>query len=211
MTNACILKAHSHLKSGCSSSISLTHHSSSLHSHSHSMILHSHSSYSKRPFTLRGSSNLELSVSERYTSLGWHSHCMSVAKMADRWINRLALLESIPQNNVNERRQYNFDYDQFHEEQFKANKNGFCYILCLLMTPLLAPQTWPEGRYNVVQIRKRTTIERLFGIWMFPCLVPTLRTKPETMLTIIIAAAVLYNFLRRWNEYIEEPADLILP
>jgi hypothetical protein len=52
--------------------------------------------------------------------------------MADRWLNRLALLDNIPQNNVNERR-CTFDYNQYDEEQFKSRcrvtKDGFRYLL----------------------------------------------------------------------------------
>ena len=69
-----------------------------------------------------------------------------------------------------------------------------------LMTPLADPQTQPERRYNVAQIRTRNTVERMFGVWkrMFPCLSTCLRTKLETTLTIIVASAVeMIPFLNR--------------
>ena len=71
-----------------------------------------------------------------------------------------------------------------------------------LMTPIIAPQTRPERMYNCAQIRTRNTVERMFGVWkrMFPCLSQTLRTKLETTLTIIVATAVLYNFVRFRND-----------
>ena len=33
------------------------------------------------------------------------------------------------------------------------------------MTPLPHPQTQPQRRYNVAQIRTRNTVDRMFGIW----------------------------------------------
>ena len=43
---------------------------------------------------------------------------------------------------------------------------------------------------------------------MFPCLSQTLRTKLETTLTIIMATAELYNFVRGRNDPVDEPIDL---
>ena len=79
-----------------------------------------------------------------------------------------------------------------------------------LMTPLVDPQTQPERRYNVAQIRTRNTVGRMFGLWkrMFPCISTRLRTKLETTLTIIVGTAVLYNFVRSRNDPIDETADL---
>ena len=78
------------------------------------------------------------------------------------------------------------------------------------MTPLLHPQTRPQRRYNVAQIRTRNTVERMFGTWkrLFPCLSTTLRTKLQTTLTIIVATAVLYNFIRSRNDPIDEPEHI---
>ena len=62
-----------------------------------------------------------------------------------------------------------------------------------LMTPVIDPQTRPQRRYNVAQIRTRNTVERMFGVWkrLFPCLSTTLRAKLQTSLTIIVATAVM--------------------
>ena len=78
------------------------------------------------------------------------------------------------------------------------------------MTPLLHPQTQPQRRYNVAQIRTRNTVERMFGTWkrLFPCLSTTLRTKLQTTLTIIVATAVLYNFIRSRIDPIDEPEHI---
>ncbi len=75
-----------------------------------------------------------------------------------------------------------------------------------LMTPLVDPQTPPERRYNVSQIRTRNTVERMFGVWkrLFHCLSMSIRTKLSTNFTIIVATAVLYNFIRGRNDPIEE-------
>ena len=79
-----------------------------------------------------------------------------------------------------------------------------------LMTPVIAPQTRPQRRYNVAQIRTRNTVERMLGVWkrLFPCLSTTLRIKLQTCLTIIVATAVLYNFIRRRNDPIDEADDV---
>ena len=74
-----------------------------------------------------------------------------------------------------------------------------------LMTSLAHPQTPAERRYNGAQIRTRNSIERMFGTWkrIFPCLTMSLRTKLQTILTIIVSTAVLYNFIRRRNDPID--------
>ena len=59
-------------------------------------------------------------MSERYTSLELHSQFINVTNMADRWLNRLALVDIIPPNIRNERREYNFDYNNYDEEQFRG-------------------------------------------------------------------------------------------
>ena len=120
MTNARILKAHSHSHSmsGRSFSVSVTHHSMSPHSHSHSIMWHSHSNYSKTPLTLKWSSDFEWSMSEKYTSLELHSTLLNHTNMADRWLNRLACLNNIVPNNRNRRKPYLFDYGKYDEEQF---------------------------------------------------------------------------------------------
>ena len=76
-----------------------------------------------------------------------------------------------------------------------------------LMTPIRDPQTRPQRNYNVSQIRTRNTVERMFGTWkrLFPCLSTTIRTKLQTTLTIIVATAVLFNFIRSRNDPLDEP------
>ena len=76
-----------------------------------------------------------------------------------------------------------------------------------LMTPIRDPQTRPQRNYNVAQIRTRNTVERMFGTWkrLFPCLSTTIRTKLQTTLTIIVATAVLFNFIRSRNDPLDEP------
>ena len=75
-----------------------------------------------------------------------------------------------------------------------------------LMTPLVDPQTPPERRYNASQIRTRNIVERMFGVWkkLFPCLSMSIRTKLSTTLTIIVATAVLYSFVKGRNDPIEQ-------
>ena len=89
---------------------------------------------------------------------------------------------------------------QFEHGQINGLLLGDSGYACrpYLLTPLLAPRTHPERRYNVAHIRTRNTVERTFGVLkrMFPCLKMSLRTKLSTTLTIIVATAVLYNFVR---------------
>ena len=67
-------------------------------------------------------------------------------------------------------------------------------------------QTARELRYNAFQICTRNKVERMFGFWkrLFPCLSMFIQTKLSTTLTIIMATAVLYNFVRGRNDPIED-------
>ena len=81
-------------------------------------------------------------MSERYTSLEKHSDVNEDTKMADRSLNRLGLLDNIPRHNRNLRREYNFDYDQYDEDQFRSRyrltKDGFRALLEIIY-PSIAP------------------------------------------------------------------------
>ena len=56
--------------------------------------------------------------------------------MADQWLRRLELVNNIPRNNLNRRRIYQFDYDNYDEEQFlsrfRLTKDGFRTLLAIL-------------------------------------------------------------------------------
>lgn len=93
--------------------------------------------------------------------------------------------------------------------QFESNfVNG--YILAdngyacsnYVLTPVLNPSSSAENRYNKSHIATRNTIERLFGVWKsrFQCLRRVLRFRPVKCCHIIIATAVLHNFLKQQNE-----------
>ena len=122
--------------------MSVTHHSMSLYSHSHSMVLHSPSNYSKTALTFNGSSDLEWSASERYTSLELHSLVLSETNMADRWLNRLECVDNIAPNNRNKRKPYIFDYGKYEEEQFlswyRLTKAGFRELLEIIKPDISA-------------------------------------------------------------------------
>jgi len=64
-----------------------------------------------------------------------------------------------------------------------------------LFTPLLSPTTDPDKKYNKAQIKTRNIIERVFGVWKkkFPCLRRGLANSIQTIVSIIVACAVLYN------------------
>lgn len=69
----------------------------------------------------------------------------------------------------------------------------------LLFTPYSHPTTAEQWRYNQAHIRTRGLVERMFGVWKshFRCLRKTLRFKPRRCCTVIIATAVLHNYLKQ--------------
>jgi hypothetical protein len=82
------------------------------------------------------------------------------------------------------------------------------------MTPLDHPATREEELYNESQIRTRNPVERIFGVWKrrFPILAVGINTRVEKAMNIIVAAAVLFNILRRRNEpEAPEDPDLRMP
>ncbi|CAI6344057.1 unnamed protein product [Macrosiphum euphorbiae] len=64
-----------------------------------------------------------------------------------------------------------------------------------IFTPLLNPVTNAEKNYNKAHIKTRNIVERVFGVWKrkFPCLRRGLANSPNTIISIIVACAVLYN------------------
>lgn len=88
-----------------------------------------------------------------------------------------------------------------------------------LLTPKLNPQTQAERRYNKAHQKTRKTIERTFGVWKrrFPALYFGLRTKKDTTLATIVAAAVLHNIAilkgipePEDNVFIQEPREALV-
>lgn len=71
-----------------------------------------------------------------------------------------------------------------------------------LMTPFRKPVTEAEINYNKIHAITRNTVERKYGVWKrrFPCLALGLRCKLDTILTVIVACAVLHNFCIMQNE-----------
>lgn len=64
-----------------------------------------------------------------------------------------------------------------------------------LLTPFRTPNNPPERRYNFAHAKTRSTIERVFGVWKrrFPCLKLGLLLKLSTIMSTIVATAVLHN------------------
>ncbi|XP_018392760.1 PREDICTED: putative nuclease HARBI1 [Cyphomyrmex costatus] len=78
-----------------------------------------------------------------------------------------------------------------------------------LFTPLLNPQGPAQQLYNESHIRTRTRVEHTFGLWKrrFPILAYGSRLQINTVMTIIIATAVLHNIAQRQGEDIPPPVD----
>ena len=66
-----------------------------------------------------------------------------------------------------------------------------------LLTPLASPVSLAENKYQKAYIKTRNLIERTFGAWKakFFCLQTKLRLKLSTSLSVIVACAVLWNFI----------------
>ncbi|PSN32106.1 hypothetical protein C0J52_23385 [Blattella germanica] len=73
-----------------------------------------------------------------------------------------------------------------------------------ILTPILNPQDVAQVRYNAAHVKTRNCIEQCFGVFKrrFPVLALGFRTKTETTLAAIVAAAVLHNMA------IEEKEDV---
>ena len=93
---------------------------------------------------------------------------------------------------------------KFEDGLFNGHLLGDSGYACTnhVLTPLLNPTTPAEMRYNEAHIATRNTVERLFGIWKsrFQCLRKTLSFRPIRCCRIIVATAVLHNFMRKHKE-----------
>ncbi|RWS19272.1 putative nuclease HARBI1-like protein [Leptotrombidium deliense] len=71
-----------------------------------------------------------------------------------------------------------------------------------LLTPLANPETMPEKKYQKKFVKSRLIVEQTFGCWKwkFYCLMKGLRTKLKNSINIIMACAVLWNFLVKQKE-----------
>uniref|UniRef100_A0AAZ3SBJ8 DDE Tnp4 domain-containing protein n=1 Tax=Oncorhynchus tshawytscha TaxID=74940 RepID=A0AAZ3SBJ8_ONCTS len=68
-----------------------------------------------------------------------------------------------------------------------------------VFTPYINPTTAEQQRYNRAHIRMRGMVERMFGVWknLIRCLRHTLRFKPRRCCKVVIATAVLHNYLKQ--------------
>lgn len=75
-----------------------------------------------------------------------------------------------------------------------------------MMTPLSNPQTPAEKKYQKSQIKTRNCVERHFNVLKrrFPALSLGFRVKLSTILTAIVAAAVLHNLAIDLKDSIDE-------
>jgi hypothetical protein len=84
-------------------------------------------------------------------------------------------------------------------------------IRSYFLTPLAAPRNRGQQLYNESHIRTRNTVERSYGNWKrrFPVLAYGMRLKQNTILSIIVATAVLQNIAIQMNEDIPPiPEDI---
>lgn len=92
---------------------------------------------------------------------------------------------------------------------FLLGDNGYA-CRSFILTPLLAPRTDKERRYNASHIRTRNLIERTFGILKrrFAVLSIPVRTKLANTKNIIVACAVLHNIAIMNRLPLDEPQDV---
>ncbi|XP_023312542.1 putative nuclease HARBI1 [Anoplophora glabripennis] len=102
-------------------------------------------------------------------------------------------------NNSNIRREFE---NNLHRNSFLLGKDSAYPAREFLLTPLQNPITEAEQLYNEAHIRTRGIIEKLFGVWKrrFPILAYGCRLKLQTILTVIVATAVLHNIARNMGE-----------
>jgi hypothetical protein len=81
-----------------------------------------------------------------------------------------------------------------------------------LLTPIGTPVTPAERRYNKAQIKTRNIIERTFGAWKrkFNILNVKIQTKLSNSLNIIVACAVIWNFLKINNDIEDEEEEDVI-
>lgn len=92
-------------------------------------------------------------------------------------------------------------YGQFETRQHSGillGDSGYAQTN-FLFTPYLHPVRPEQQRYNQAHMLTRGLIERMFGVWKnrFQCLRNTLRFEPRRCCIVIIATAVLHNFLKQ--------------
>ncbi|XP_031328994.1 putative nuclease HARBI1 [Photinus pyralis] len=106
-------------------------------------------------------------------------------------------------NNSAVRRQFE---NNLYPDALLLGDSGY-YLRSYLMTPLLQTNNRAEQLYNESHIRTRNTVERFFGVFKrrFPVLAYGCRLKVQTVLTLIIALAVVHNICKEANE--EDPPD----
>lgn len=82
-----------------------------------------------------------------------------------------------------------------------------------MLTPVCNPSTAAERRYNYHHCVGRNVIERLFGIWKrcFSILGPDsrIRLKLDTTMAVIVACAVLHNFIRQHKAFTSMTSECI--
>lgn len=94
-----------------------------------------------------------------------------------------------------------FLYGQFETRQHSGiilGDSGYAQTN-FLFTPYLHPVRPEQQRYNQAHMLTRGLIECMFGVWKncFQCLRNTLRFEPRRCCIVIIATAVLHNFLKQ--------------
>ena len=82
-----------------------------------------------------------------------------------------------------------------------------------LMTPVMNPMTRAEGRYNRAHRTTRCVVERAFGVWKsrFRCLHKSggcLMFKPEYVVKIVVATAILHNICKDKNIPLPEDVEV---
>lgn len=100
------------------------------------------------------------------------------------------------------------ELENLEYEGYLLGDNGYP-LRKRLMVPVKKAQSRAEKNFNLSLARTRNIIERSFGAWKkkFFYLSLAIRTKLETTQAAIIACAVLWNFLKSREDFLEETAE----
>ena len=128
-----------------------------------------------------------------------------ITNIVEQWHGRAHDIRIFDQSTLEE----NFEQGRYRQGILLGDAGFPC--LAYLMTPFHSVQNKHERRYQRSHTSTCAVIELTFGVWKrrFPCLRRKLTFKNlNTIHTIIVACAVLYNVVKVWSEPEIEEEDV---